>query len=310
VQKLERLLNLIAVLLHTGRPLTAAELRERVPGYPEGDVAFRRAFERDKDDLRELSVPLELIPVPGADPPVEGYRIPRDRYYLPDPGLEPDELAALQLAAATVRLDGTGTHETLWTLGGTAPGEHARALSADLPSDPALGPLFEAISARSAVQFGYRGEQRSVQPYRLGFQLGRWYLRAFDLDRDDMRVFRLDRIDGVVEVGAAGSFEIPDDERGPAEILPDRWELGSAPPLVARVRIDASHAPVAMVQFDPDDVVATNDDGSIDVRVMVANHDAFRSLVFGYLEHAEVLGPPELRDEITSWLHAVAGASS
>jgi proteasome accessory factor B len=307
VQKLERLLNLIAVLLHTARPLTAAELRERVPGYPESDVAFRRAFERDKDDLRELNVPLELLPVPGTDPPLEGYRISRDRYYLPDPGLEPDELAALQLAAASVRLDHTRGVDTLWALGGSS-GLHL-GLDVELPADPALDPLFDAISRRAVVHFDYRSERRSVHPYRLGLQLGRWYLRAFDLARDALRVFRLDRIEGPVEVGPARQFEIPESELGPLELLPDRWELGTEPAVEALVRIDALHAPMAAMQFDADDVVAEHDDGSIDVRIRVTNHDAFRSLVLGFLEHAQVLEPPHLRDEIVAWLRSVAGAT-
>ena len=307
MQKLERLLNLIAVLLHTARPLTAAEIRERVPGYPDTDVAFRRSFERDKDDLRELNVPLELLPVPGTDPPLDGYRISRERYYLPDPGLEPDELAALQLAAASVRLDHTSGVDALWALGGsTAP--HL-GLDVELPSDPSLDPLFEAISRRSLVRFDYRGERREVHPYRLGLQLGRWYLRAFDLARVDLRVFRLDRIEGPVDVGPPRQFEIPESEQGPLEILPDRWELGTEPAVEALVRVDAVHAPLATLQFDADDIVGEHPDGSIDVRIRVTNHDAFRSLVLGYLEHAEVLEPAHLRAEIVNWLLAVPGAS-
>jgi proteasome accessory factor B len=308
MQKLERLLNLIAVLLYTTRPLTASELRERVQGYPESDVAFRRAFERDKDDLRELNVPLELLPIFGTDPPQDGYRIPRDRYYLPDPGLDPDELAALQLAAASVRFDHTTGVDPLWALGGSS-GAHL-GLDVALPSDPSLDPLFDAISRRAVVHFDYRGERRSVHPYRLGLQLGRWYLRAFDLTRDDMRVFRLDRIDGGVEVGPPRQFDIPESERGPLEVLPDRWELGDQPAVEAVVRIDSSHAPVARLQFDVDDVVAEHDDGSIDVRVLVTNHEAFRTLVLGYLEHAVVIDPPQLRAEIVEWLQGVTGAAS
>src|SRR5687767_4361014 len=105
-EKLERLLNLTAALLETPRPLPAAEIAKRVYGYPEEKTAFRRAFERDKEDLREMGVPIALTEISGTDPPEIGYRIPKDEYYLRDPGLEADELAALHLAASTVRLDG------------------------------------------------------------------------------------------------------------------------------------------------------------------------------------------------------------
>src|SRR3979411_824602 len=117
-EKLERLLNLTAALLETARPLSAAEVAQRVYGYPEEKSAFRRTFERDKDDLREMGIPLVLSALTGRDPPEAGYRIPKDQYYLRDPGLEPDELAALHLAASTVRLDGIEGAGGLWKLGG------------------------------------------------------------------------------------------------------------------------------------------------------------------------------------------------
>ncbi|HZB70560.1 MAG TPA: hypothetical protein VE395_00375, partial [Acidimicrobiales bacterium] len=116
--KLERLLNLTALLLETPRPLSAQEIRERLGAYPEELESFRRAFERDKDDLRAMGVPLEVAEVPGVVPAIEGYRIPKDRYYLRDPGLTPDELAALRMAASVVRLDGLSAREGLLKLGG------------------------------------------------------------------------------------------------------------------------------------------------------------------------------------------------
>jgi proteasome accessory factor B len=117
VDKLERLLNLTAALLHTSRPLTAEEIRERVPGYPEGLSAFRRTFERDKDDLREMGVPLSIERIEAEERPIDGYRIHERDYYLRDPGLDPDEAAALNLAVSAVRLDGVQGVEALWKLG-------------------------------------------------------------------------------------------------------------------------------------------------------------------------------------------------
>src|SRR5258705_1287592 len=119
--RLERLLNLTAALLTAARPLTAADILERVPGYPEGQgnkATFQRQFERDKEALREMGVPLSLVELPGANPPETGYLIRRDDYALRDPGLEVDELAAINLALAAVRLDGLPGTEALWKLGG------------------------------------------------------------------------------------------------------------------------------------------------------------------------------------------------
>ena len=308
MRKLERLLNLTAVLLHTARPLTAGELREKVPGYPESDGAFHRAFERDKDDLRDLGIPIEIVAIPGTDPPADGYRISRTDYYLPDPGLDPDELAALQLAAAAVRLEDTSGPDTLWKLGGVS-GDQVLAVRAALPTHPNLGTLFDAVSSRSPVRFTYRNQARTVHPYRIGFQLGHWYLRGYDLGREAPRVYRIDRISGAAEVDAPDAFEIPPDEQNAGGILPDRWELGDDPPKVARVRIDANHAPLAMGHFQPEHVVAHHDDGAIEVELTVTNREAFRTLVLSYLDHAEVLEPPELRDDVVAWLRATVGVA-
>lgn len=309
MQKLERLLNLTAVLLHSGRPLSVAELRERVPGYPDGDSAFHRAFERDKDDLREMGVPLELQEIPGADPPTDGYRIPRNRYYLPDPGLEPEELTALQLAAAAVRLDGVEGVEALWKLGGSGE-EPAGAAIAAIPTDPNLAPLFDAVSRRAVATFRYRDEDREVHPYRIGFQRGHWYLRAFDVGRDDVRLYRVDRIEGTVALGRSGAYEVPATDAESTEMLAEGWQLGIDPPVRCRLLVDASHVPMALGHLDDGDVVETRGDGAIVVELVVSNREAFRGLVLTYLDHAEILDPPELRDDLVDWLRRVPGVAS
>src|SRR3954468_20677555 len=157
-EKLERLLNLTAALLETPRPLSAGEIAQRVYGYPEDKVAFRRAFERDKEDLREMGVPIALTEIAGSDPPETGYRIPKDQYYLRDPGLEADELAALHLAASAVRLDGIEGVGGLWKLGGRphdiTTDEAAPELT-PLPVDPRLVVLWDAVAQRKPVDFRY-----------------------------------------------------------------------------------------------------------------------------------------------------------
>src|SRR5688500_2593424 len=106
MEKLERLMNLIAARVHAPTPPPAEEARGRVPGYPDAKASFQRAFERDKDDLREMGVPLSIETLSWRDPPEPGYRIHGDEYYLANPDLEPDELAALHLAASAVRMEG------------------------------------------------------------------------------------------------------------------------------------------------------------------------------------------------------------
>src|SRR5580704_13028478 len=101
-RKTERLLGLVVCLLSTRRYLTAEQIRDAVPGYPEQDDLFKRMFERDKEDLRELGVPLETgVNHPFDDDP--GYRIRQQAYELPELRLEADEAAVLGLAARVWR---------------------------------------------------------------------------------------------------------------------------------------------------------------------------------------------------------------
>src|SRR6266513_533586 len=101
-RKTERLLGLVVCLLSTTRYLTAEQVRQAVPGYPEQDELFKRMFERDKEDLRDLGVPLETgVNHPFDDDP--GYRIRQQAYQLPELRLEADEAAVLGLAARVWR---------------------------------------------------------------------------------------------------------------------------------------------------------------------------------------------------------------
>jgi proteasome accessory factor B len=311
VHRLERLINLVAALLHADRPLTAEELRGRLPGYAEDHAAFRRAFERDKEALRELGIPVVVEPVDAVTQPgVVGYRIPKDAYYLQDPGLAPDELAALHLAASAVRMEGASGVEALWKLGGevTAQGPNGTATGAAsmaaLPGTAHLAPVFAAISSRRPIAFAYRGRPRRVDPWRLSFRNGHWYLAGHDHDAGDERMFRLDRVESDVEVaGDEGSFERPPHGGAP----PPPWEMGGDEALTARLLVDAGQAGWAANHVGPDAVEAWRPDGSVVLAVAVTNRDAFRSFVLGFLEHAEVLEPPELRAEMVQWLEDLSG---
>ncbi|HEX8803858.1 MAG TPA: WYL domain-containing protein, partial [Acidimicrobiales bacterium] len=306
--KLERLLNLTALLLATPRPLSAQEIRERLDAYPDDLAAFRRAFERDKDALRAMGFPLEVAEVPGAAQPVDGYRIPKDSYYLRDPGLTPDELAALRLAASVVRLEGASAQEGLLKLGGLvgradADGTAGVAVAA-LPGGPELGPLFGAIAATTPVRFTYRGEERRVDPYRLDYQRGRWYLTGYDHLRSAERIYRLDRFESRIEALDGPPFERPS-TAVPGGAL-ESWQLGEGEPVEARVLVDAAQAPWIVQHLGAGAVVEERPGGGVVVAMTVTNRDNFRSFVLSFLDHAEVLAPPDLRDHVTRWLEAMA----
>lgn len=296
MDKLERLLNLAAALLDADRPLTADDLRDRIGGYPEAKASFRRTFERDKDDLRAMGLPISVEPVPGTDPPLDGYRMRRSDYSGAEIRLEPDELAALHLATNLVRLDGTDTG--LIKLGAGSGDEAAEV--GYVPFDDSLAVMIAAAADRKAVTFTYNDTERTVEPWRLSFSRGHWYLAGWDRTRNDERLFRVDRIAGSVEPGDAATQEVgavndPKDLRG--------WELGDGDAVRARVQIDAVQAAHARHLLGS---VEELPDGSVVAEMDVRNPEAFRSFVLSFLDHAEVLEPPELRAAMVEWLESFA----
>ncbi|MBB5919207.1 proteasome accessory factor B [Actinoalloteichus hoggarensis] len=220
----ERLVNLVLCLLSTRQFLNADRIRGIVPGYadaPTGD-AFFRMFERDKAELRDLGIPLETGRNSGFDG-TEGYRIARRDYELGEIDLEPDEAAAVALAArlwdshdfadaarrAVVKLRAAGIDVDQ----GTAPAVEPRVRI----SEPSFAVLHAAVQAGRVVTFDHRRSsspepmRRVVEPWGVVSWRGRWYLVGHDRDRDATRCFRLSRIVGTVTPsGPEGAVTRPD----------------------------------------------------------------------------------------------------
>lgn len=220
-RKTERLLNLVICLLATHRPLSAEQIRHAVPGYdPDNDEAFQRMFERDKNELREIGIPIEVHKDPWEDDP--GYRIPREAYELPEITLEPDEAAVLGLAAQVWQraslADAAGGALLKLRAGGVRTDLTESPLELRLHTrDPAFPTLWEAVRDRRVVTFDYRSAgseavlTRVVEPWGVVSRYGRWYVVGHDRDRNASRVFRLSRITGrVATVGRPGAFTVPE----------------------------------------------------------------------------------------------------
>lgn len=297
MDKLERLLNLTAALLDTDRVLSAEELRQRIGGYPKTQAAFRRTFERDKDDLRSLGIPLRVLPVAGSDPPIDGYRILRSEYIGQEIHFEPDELAALHLAARLIPVDGTQTG--LLKLGGTTESLEIQEIG-QVPFNDNLAALIAAAGERSAVAFLYRDARREVEPWQLSFVRGHWYLAAWDRQQQDQRLFRVDRINSKIEKLDAAT-EPRTTPTNPAQLR--SWELGDGEPVDVKVVVDSEQA----VYFGYLIGQKISAEGSAtEITLKVRNFEAFRSFILTFLEHAEVLEPQSVRDDMVQWLKELA----
>jgi proteasome accessory factor B len=228
-KRAERLVNLVIALLSTRQYVTAARIRATVPGYEpddgtdRADEAFKRMFERDKAELREMGVPLETGRTSAFDTE-DGYRIARADYELPEITLTGEEAAAVGLALRlweSAQLAGAA-HSALVKL--KAAGidvDSARGIPLQPRLDagePAFEPCYTAARDRRRLEFDYQRPdedapaRRHVQPWGVVAWHGRWYLVGLDLDRQAPRQYRLSRVVGMPSAtGPAGAFEPPAD---------------------------------------------------------------------------------------------------
>ena len=299
MDKLERLLNLTAALLHASRPLTAQELRKRVGGYPEAKAAFRRTFERDKDDLRSMGIPLRVEAVSGTDPPIDGYRILRSEYTGHNLQFEPDELTALNMATNAVRLDGgaTGLHK----LGGSTTQLEAAEIGR-VPFNEKLALLITAAAEGRTVGFTYADLDRLVEPLAFVFRLRGSLVYGMDglhTPYGPQRLYRVDRIASQVELRqhATQPRATPTD---PAKLR--MWELGDEEPQRVRVMVDSDHVAYFCYLMGED---PNHYDSTTGITFEVRNVAAFRSLILNFAEHVEVIEPAAVRADMVRWLEAL-----
>lgn len=319
-RKTERLLNLVVCLLATRRYLTAEQIRRAVPGYPDSDDAFKRMFERDKEELRELGVPLEVgSDRRGGGGEEIGYRIPPQAYELPDIHLTPDEAAVLGLAArvwqrasmadaasgALLKLRAAGVETDVPTAVGIEPRVNT--------GDPAFPALWEAVRDGRPVAFDYQGigrtsvARRHLEPWGVVSRRGRWYVVGFDRDRDEQRVFRLSRITGeVAPDGPPGAVTVP----GGVDVRRIAFDWGDPVneprPATVRLRAGAAQGPRRWAR----DVRPAGDGAWDEATLTFRDVDRFAPYLARFADDVVVLDPPDLREAVVHQLKSVLAAGA
>jgi len=316
-RRTERLLNLVICLLHTRSYLTAERIRALVPGYDDAptDEAFKRAFERDKEDLRDLGIPLETGTNSAFDDE-PGYRIARRDYALPDITLEPDEAAAVGLAARMWSSAALGAAATRALRKLEAAGVEVAPLPDGLqprldPSGGAFPALAEAVHDGRVATFDYRTSgtpepaSRTVEPWGLVWWHGRWYLVGHDRDRDGTRVFRLSRIVGEpAAVGAAGAVTRPAGVDLTAIVA--SYDA-AAPTAVATVRVRRGRGyGLRRVATSGERRADAGDDEWDEIELVFRDPDRLADLVLPYASDAVVVAPPEATEAVVRRLRALA----
>jgi proteasome accessory factor B len=212
----QRLVNLVLCLLSTRQFITAERIRDTVEGYDVAEdatspaEAFKRSFERDKAELRDLGIPLETGRNSMFDTE-DGYRIARSDFELPAIAFTADEAAAVSLAArlwstASLASEARTALIKLRAAGVQIEESEPPAMPLLAAGEPALAPLMAAVAGHRVVQFSHRkpraaqADKRTLETWGVLSWRGRWYVVGHDRGREAVRSFRLDRIVGPVRL--------------------------------------------------------------------------------------------------------------
>ncbi len=316
-KKSERLMNLTICLLVTRHFISKDRIRSAVEGYRDlSDDAFDRMFDRDKEELRILGIPIEVGAIEKGFEDEVGYRIRRDRFELPEISLEADEAAVVGLAARVWQHASlaTATTQGLRKLraGGVDVDESALSIiEPQLATDePAFDPVFEAVTTRRPIEFPHqrpgRGEAvtRHLEPWGIVSWHGHWYVVGHDRDRDAERMFRLSRI-----VGDVTFIGPPDSYAPPPDLQLRRLAESLAPPRPresATVRVRAGTAAPLRRRASRSRPV---DGGWTELELAYASGQTLADELLSYGPDVVVVAPPEVRESVVRQLSALAGAA-
>lgn len=320
-RKTERILNLTICLLVSRQYVPKSRIREIVEGYWDlSDQAFERTFERDKDELRELGVPIQVGSFDSMFDDEPGYRIDRSDFELPPIELDAEEAAVVGVAARSWQHASVAesTRSALSKLQAAGVQPESSQLASLQPyvaaNEPAFEPLWHAVLDRIRVSFGYRGATRTLEPWGMTSHKGRWYVVGRDIDRDATRMFKLSRIDDLPkQLSADAAFEVPADldlRQLSLSLLPDE------PRAQALIAVRAGKAPALRRRgqpAEPDDLTDVDfawPNGFEVAQVGYADVDVLADEVACYAADAVVIEPAELREAVLVRLRAVASTRS
>jgi len=305
LQKSERLINLTMALLASRRFLTKAEIFRSVEGYAGSPETMERMFERDKNDLRDLGLEIEV----GSEDPLfedeAGYRINPKRYSLDIGELDQTELALLSLAAnqwqnSLLSKSGQRAIRKFESIEGVQePVSLALPfVKSEIPAEH-FALLWDAVESRKEVTFTYHSLQsteRRIAPYGLGLHQGFWYLIGLDLDKSEIRNFKIVRIDSDLSVGKkAGIFDRPTDFS--LSVYFDRRDgENEGEDAVLNIRVGKAQEIRAIASVQP-----LNDDWDR-AEITYSSRGELFEMTAKSLTSAIITEPADLREEFIQWL--------
>lgn len=306
------------------REFTAYQWDKAFPGAGRDFESAKRTFERDKKELVDMGVPLQMVKrTEENDLEQDGYIIDRARYLLPEIDLDQDEVAALAVTAAVARQQAGLSHasqlDDAWrklSFGGEpqAPPQPVVLHMPQFADEKTLGALEAAINNRKRVTMEYHGgsrkEQtsRKVDPYGLVYRRRTWLLVAHCHLRNDMRAFRVDRIKTlkVAPKPEHPDFEVPKGFDLDAFRRLSPWVFQLEPPAKVTLEIDGAIAAVADEDFGPEAVQTDGPGGVLRVTFPCGNVPYLITRVLAAAGRLRVAEPESVRQRIREQAVAIA----
>jgi proteasome accessory factor B len=337
MNRTERLLDLIAYLVNAGRPVPLEDIREAFPDDYGGDSeeSSRRKFERDKAELVQLGIPLRWVPpVDDLDEYAQGgYVVDKDKLFLPELKLSPEENAVLYLAGMSLlEQPGFPYREALelalrkMEVRAAAPagsaGDYAARVLIDHFSEAGerdagaaaerLRVVEEALARRKRLRFRYlaryngQESERVVDPYGLFCRQGHWTLVGRAHERDAVRVFLLHRMRAPTmnpQAPATPDFEVPASFvlAEYADVPAWRYDLG--PSMQVELEVREAYAWLAEAELRAPG--QPGEQGWRRHRVETTNPEALIGWVLGMGDKVRVTAPAELRERVRARLSAM-----
>ncbi len=317
-RKSERLMNLVICLLVARTYISKSQIKQAVEGYRDLSTdAFEKMFERDKEELRVLGVPIDLGSRDRFFDDEVGYRIRRDRFELPEITLEADEAAVVGLAArvwqhASLANATSGAVRKLRAAGVEVDDEAFDIVEPQLAvTEPAFDQVFAAITNATPISFGYRSASarrkamRRLDPWGLVSWHGHWYVVGHDRDRGEPRMFRLSRFDGDVTVtGPPHTVVRPPD----LDLRALAASLAPAEPSKQAVVAIRKGTGGALRRRATE--VTPGDDGWDTVEVSYSSATSLAEELTAQGPDVVAVGPSEVRDHVVECLHRLAEGSA
>ena len=302
-QKTERLINLTLALLATKRYLTKSEIFKTVAGYSGSPETMERMFERDKDELRSLGIAIE---VKGIDPLFEdeqGYLIRSETFQLSENEFSKEELLYLTMAAnlwhdSALGSDSKAALLKIQSLSGPIESDAVNTPAVrDSESATLLSSVFEAVDTEQLIKFGYKGKERTAQPFGLYTRDGFWYLVA--REEAEIKSFKLLRIEGkIVKEGKAGSFKKPPE----FDLIKFLSNSRSEQEMQAQVLVRKEQAHVLRSKYTTKEI---NEEWDLMLIPYIYEQEIIETILW-YGTNIIVDSPASLRSEVISRLKVIA----